>query len=180
MLCDICGERLATLHFTQIINGQKNESHICEVCAAKNNSELDLDYSDFSFNNLLSGLLNFEQIEGNSFNAESNVERCLTCGLTFSQFKNTGKFGCSDCYKYFEPKLDSIFRRVHGNSRHNGKIPIRSGENLQFRNEINKLKEDLKQKIILEKFEEAAKIRDKLKELEQKISKDGDDSSVNR
>lgn len=179
MLCEICGERPATLHYTKIINGQKNESHICEICA---NSKGDLipKYSDFTFNNLLSGLLNFDQISNESLYTKTDPERCITCGLTFSQFKQVGKFGCNDCYSYFESKLEPIFRRVHGNSKHNGKVPARSGEQLSLRKELNKLKEELKQKITLEEFEAAAGIRDKIKETEQKLSINGDDSNVNR
>lgn len=179
MLCEICGERPATLHYTKIINGQKNETHICEICA---NSKGDIipKYSDFSFNQLLSGLLNFDQITNESMYTKNDPEKCLNCGLTFSQFKQVGKFGCHDCYKYFESKLEPIFRRIHGNSRHNGKVPIRSGEHLQLRKELNNLKEELKKKIALEEFEAAARIRDKIRLTEQKLSVSGDDSSVNR
>ncbi len=179
MFCEICGERIATLHFTKIINGQKSEFHLCENCVNKDNSYLDFDYNDFSFNHLLSGLLSLDQMGGKPLYTDINSEKCLTCGLTFSEFKNNGKFGCSDCYKYFANKLDPIFRRVHGNSRHNGKVPNRLRSDNQFGNEINKLKEDLKLKIYSEEFEEAAVIRDKIKEIEEKIPKDGDDNNVN-
>ncbi len=33
MLCQECGEKQATLHFTKIVNGEKTEFHICESCA---------------------------------------------------------------------------------------------------------------------------------------------------
>lgn len=178
MLCEICGERQATIHYTKIINGKKNESHICEICA-KSNSDSITKYGDFSFNHLLSGLLNFDQITNESMYTKTSTERCMTCGLSFAQFKQLGKFGCNDCYKSFESKLEPIFRRVHGNSRHNGKVPIRSGEHLQRRKELSKLKVELKQKIVLEEFEEAAKIRDEIKKAEKKLSVNGDDSSDN-
>ncbi|MGD9679165.1 MAG: UvrB/UvrC motif-containing protein [Vulcanibacillus sp.] len=171
MLCEICGERQATIHYTKIINGQKEESHICEVCA-KSNSDSVSKFQDFSFNQLLSGLLDFDQFTKGSGYTDTHNERCMTCGLTFAQFKQLGKFGCSDCYKSFGSKLEPIFRRIHGNNRHNGKVPIRTGENFLHKKELNKLKEELKQNIVLENFEEAAKIRDKIKNAESKISID--------
>ena len=33
MLCDICHTRKATIKFTQVININKKEMNICEVCA---------------------------------------------------------------------------------------------------------------------------------------------------
>lgn len=180
MFCEICGERIATLHFTKIINGQKSEFHLCEKCASENNNNLNFNFDNFSFNQLLSGLLNLEQMEEKSLDRDTNSEKCLTCGLTFLEFKRGGKFGCNDCYKYFVNNLDTVFRRVHGNSRHNGKIPIRLGSKHQYAYEINKLKEELKLKVNLEEFEDAAILRDKIIGMEEKITKDGDDINGNR
>lgn len=30
MMCQECGQRPATLHFTKIVNGDKTEFHLCE------------------------------------------------------------------------------------------------------------------------------------------------------
>lgn len=170
MLCENCEKRPATLHYTKIINGHKNEFHFCEVCA-KEKKEMISNDNDFSFPHLLSGLLNFDQmVNGHSVNLDSETLNCKTCGLTFSQFKKVGKFGCIDCYHYFEQKLEPIFRRIHGNSEHSGKVPLRSGKKIKFKKELNLLKTELQQKIVREEFEEAAKIRDKIKALELKLS----------
>ena len=169
MICENCGERPATLHFTKIVNGKKNEFHLCELCAQEK-GELISENNDFSFHHLLSGLLNFDQMmNGNSLNINTETLRCKTCGLSFSQFKKMGKFGCNDCYKYFETQLEPIFRRIHGNSTHSGKVPVRSGSRIKLRKEIDILKSKLQQKIASEEFEEAAKLRDKIKTLELKL-----------
>ncbi|TCS81582.1 UvrB/UvrC motif-containing protein [Tepidibacillus fermentans] len=171
MLCENCQQRPATLHFTKIINGQKNEYHLCEQCAKEKGEMFSYDDSGFSFNNLLSGLLNFDPIKnGHQVITSPDQLRCKTCGLTFSQFKKMGKFGCHDCYNYFEPQLEPIFRRIHGNSQHIGKVPHRSGENIKIKREIVQLKEQLQRKILAEEFEEAAKLRDQIKALESKLS----------
>ncbi len=166
MLCDKCGKRPATFHFKQIINGKQTDLHLCEQCAEEDNNFLNA-YQGFDLQNLLAGLINFD--------GESTINdlQCKTCGLTFSQFSKIGKFGCPDCYTYFRPKLDSVIRRIQGNNKHRGKIPKRIGAAIHVKRELDELKQLLQQKIAKEEFEEAAKIRDQIRELEQSIQKGG-------
>ena len=35
MLCDICQTREAKIFYTEIVNGQKKEQHLCEQCASE-------------------------------------------------------------------------------------------------------------------------------------------------
>lgn len=170
MLCENCGKNPATVHLTKILNGTKTELHLCEACA-KDNEDIVSGEGDFSFNQLLSGLLNYNYVM-NGYSLQNKEERCEKCGLTFSQFRKMGKFGCSECYNYFETQLDPIFRRIHGNSQHSGKVPLRSGTKIQLRKELNELKINLHQKILREEFEEAAKLRDEIKALELRLSKE--------
>ncbi len=64
MLCEECGKRMATLHFTKIINGEKTEYHLCEVCAKEKGEKLTGLDTGFSFQDLLSGLLNPDLVPG--------------------------------------------------------------------------------------------------------------------
>ena len=97
MICQECGERPATLHFTKIINGEKTEFHICETCAREKGEMITGSGNGFSIHNLLSGLLDFEpQNSSSSVTANKNL-RCDHCGLTYSQFSKIGRFGCNEC-----------------------------------------------------------------------------------
>jgi protein arginine kinase activator len=170
MICQECGKKQATLHFTKIINGEKTEFHICEVCAREKGELIPGTPNGFSIHNLLSGLLNFEPPTGASLDKKVSAERCEQCGLTFSQFSKIGRFGCSSCYKYFSNRLDPIFKRVHGNVVHVGKIPQRSGNRIKNKRDLEQLKRELQKRIENEEFEQAAKIRDKIRDLEKKVS----------
>ena len=33
MLCEICGENEATFHYSEVVNGNKTEHHLCSECA---------------------------------------------------------------------------------------------------------------------------------------------------
>ncbi|MWC28348.1 UvrB/UvrC motif-containing protein [Paenibacillus sp. MMS18-CY102] len=165
MLCQECGKKPATLHFTKIVNGEKNEFHICESCARDKGEMIPGSPNGFSIHSLLSGLLDFERTGPGS---KQETMRCETCGLTYPQFSKLGRFGCSSCYQSFDSKLDPLFKRVHGNTVHVGKIPKRSGGVIQTKREIDQLRRELITRIDQEEFEAAALLRDRIRELERK------------
>lgn len=173
MNCEECGKRPATLHLTKIVNGEKTEYHICEQCA-KEKGDVFGGFGNFGINQLLTGLLNFDpMIKKESFKEGTNTQkalRCETCGLTYAQFSKSGRFGCSDCYQFLGDRLDPLFRRIHGNTQHIGKVPERSGGRIKVRKELEQLKMALQQYVAKEEFEKAAEIRDRIKALEQKIA----------
>lgn len=172
MECQECQKRHATLHFSQTINGEKKEVHVCEICAKEKGYMTYPGEDMYTLHNLLAGLFNFEQgpmkqtpqQEGMSLKSDL---QCPHCSMTFSHFKKVGKFGCATCYETFSSRLDPIFRRVHsGNTKHHGKIPTRKGEHLHTRKKIAAYKDELEQLIDKEEFEEAAIVRDKIRALE--------------
>lgn len=171
MLCQDCGKRPATLHFTKIINGEKTEFHICEACARERGEMIPGAPNGFSIHNLLSGLLDFEPVSAGGLREHKPAySRCETCGMTYAQFSKIGRFGCSDCYRYFGDRLEPLFRRVHGTTTHAGKIPKRRGGQLKFKREIDQLKRQLQALVEREEFERAAQLRDRIRELEKKLS----------
>ena len=173
MFCQECGNKPATLHFTKIVNGAKTEFHICESCARdKGDSNLGVPNS-FSIHSLLSGLLDFDQLGKNNSSLQNGVDqstRCEECGLTYTQFSKIGRFGCSSCYKKFAERLDPLLKRVHGNIAHSGKIPKRSGGRIQCLREIEQLRKEMHTHIEHEEFEEAAHLRDRIRELERQVN----------
>lgn len=170
MTCQECGKRPATLHFTKIVNGEKTEFRICEACAREKGEMIPGTPNGFSIHNLLSGLLNLEPGSAGASGTKTTPLRCENCGLTYTQFSKIGRFGCKHCYEHFVDRLDPLFKRVHGNISHVGKVPKRSGGIIQYKREINELKKSLARHIELEEFEKAAGIRDEIRELEKKLS----------
>jgi protein arginine kinase activator len=171
MQCSECNKRPATLHLTQIINGQKKEIHVCDSCAQKK-GYIHTNDDPYSLHDLLSGLFNFDptqmdiQPPNDFFDQVAEVE-CNKCHITFQDFRRIGKFGCAECYHTFSTKLDAIFRKVHsGNTKHLGKIPKRKGVNLHKKKVILQYREQIQKLINAEEFEEAALVRDKIRKLE--------------
>jgi protein arginine kinase activator len=167
MLCQECGKRPATLHFTKIVNGDKTELHICEMCARERGEAIPGSPSGFSIHNLISGFLDFEP--SGAAGAKTQTLRCDVCGMTYAQFSKIGRFGCSHCYKTFADRLDPLLKRVHGSTVHVGKVPKRAGGKVKTKREIERLKREMQARIEREDFETAAQLRDRIRELEKEV-----------
>ena len=160
MLCDECGKREATFHYTEIINGVTTELHLCELCAKKRGFTLP---AAFSLPDLLGGLVEPERISP----LETELI-CKNCGFTYSNFKNIGLLGCSQCYSSFHKMLEPLLKKIHGTSKHVGKFPgRRKKEKREKSSDVQLLREKLKDAVAREEFETAAKLRDKIKEIEK-------------
>jgi protein arginine kinase activator len=62
--------------------------------------------------------------------------------------------------------MDFLLRRLHGGSRHAGKVPRRGGSGIRRQNEMKSLKAEMQELVRREAFEEAAALRDRIRELE--------------
>jgi len=159
MLCDLCGKRPATVHLTEIVNGKVTELHLCQECAFKKSQEMQ---KTFSLGDVLAGLI------GEIEETTSGVGlRCPKCGLSYAEFRKVGRLGCAYCYVSFKKYLIQLIKTIHGAKNHTGKVPS-SFYHLKIDAQIKELKRKLARAVELEEFEEAARLRDKIKELERK------------
>jgi len=167
MVCNVCGKNQATVHLTEIIDDQITELHLCEECAQKKGAQME---SHFGLSDLLAGLADL----GSQFNNKTKTEiklKCPKCGLTYEDFKKVGRLGCGECYAAFKDALVPLLKRIHGSTQHFGKSPKKMAKTVKAKNELQELKEKLQKAIQKEEFEEAAKLRDKIREIEKKNNK---------
>lgn len=170
MLCDVCKKKEAKIYYTEIINGQKTEQHMCEECAAKQSTFQALSsiaHDKLNLPGMLFGMLDNNQKE----ETEDVALSCKRCGLTYEEFTKEGNFGCEECYKSFGKVLNKNLRSIHGADHHTGKIPkgyISEAQRLLNQlPESEKLSIQLQQAIEQEEYEEAARLRDRIKELKK-------------
>lgn len=168
MICERCHERPATVHVTKIINGEKTGYHLCELCAKEQGEVFNpfVAGNAFDFNKLLSGLLNMESSPGYAATQPAQL-RCSSCGMTYNQFTQLGRFGCPDCYENFSSRLEPLLRRIQTGTAHTGKVPVKSGEALQQKRKLETLRRELAKAVASEQFERAAEIRDQIRLLDQ-------------
>ena len=173
MLCDNCGKREANVRYSENINGRKKELHLCEECSKK----LGIENMDFNmpidFSSFFGGLL--EDFGTNDFMPlfnEVKQLKCDNCGYTFEDIVNTGKVGCENCYKIFYDKMIPSIERLHGNTKHVGKVSLGASSKAKLTSEIEKKKLLLKEAIDKQEFEQAAKIRDQIKKMKEENDND--------
>ena len=172
MVCDICGKKEATVHITEIINDKMAKLHLCEDCAKEKGAEME---EHFGLSDLLAGLADL----GANIEPEiADSVKCNSCGFTYRDFKKMGRLGCSECYDAFKKQLAPLLRRIHGADRHVGKVPLMIGKTVKDSRNLQDMKIKLEKAIQAEEFEEAARLRDQIKELEKK-SKNGGAQKIN-
>ncbi|HRT82669.1 MAG TPA: UvrB/UvrC motif-containing protein, partial [Oscillospiraceae bacterium] len=93
--------------------------------------------------------------------------RCPKCGSSFEDIAKSGKIGCAECYNTFYEKLLPTRQRIHGRIRHSGKVSEAACEENKKQSELEKLRCRLNAAVEEQNYEEAAVLRDKIRELEK-------------
>ena len=157
--CQKC-PKAATLHITEVTNYEVDEElHLCEECAHK--------YLYGSQQGLSAkGALAAEEDEGED-REKLGQQTCALCGLKFVEFRNTGRLGCPHDYEAFRNELLPLLENIHGETRHKGKVPRRLPQSKQMQSELVQLRRQLNQAVTKEAYEEAARIRDRIRQLEE-------------
>ncbi|HUW63366.1 MAG TPA: UvrB/UvrC motif-containing protein [Spirochaetia bacterium] len=171
MLCERCQQRAATVHITEIMNNQTKKLHLCEQCARDLQAQSFGFLPQFEIHSFLAGLLDMGQGTAKSEEQGEQIS-CPHCGLTDSQFAQSGLLGCGHCYSTFKERMQPLVGRIHGHERHTGKVPERTGGYARLIQQVERLKEELKQVVAREEFELAADLRDRIKELEKGIGQE--------
>lgn len=165
MVCNVCGTQEATIHLTEIVNEQMVEIHLCETCAQEKGAEFK---AHFNVNDLLSGLTNLaKEVTGSG----KSSAKCPNCGLSYEEFGRTGRLGCAECYEAFAKLLLPLIKRVQHSTQHLGKRPSRLAAPIRMNHDLRELQNRLQKSIQEEAFEEAARIRDQIRQLEEKLKK---------
>ena len=156
--CEKC-DREATVHLTEIADGQKVERHLCEECAAAEGITIKAQLP-------ISQLLE-ELVLQSAAGKELSELRCDVCGITFLEFRQNGLLGCPNDYQAFEDVLVPLLERAHeGATVHVGKVPSNAADKERRQNELLQLRGQLKEAVAGEDYELAARIRDRIKDLE--------------
>ena len=161
MLCENCNERPATFHVVEITEGEKREVHLCEDCAREKKIAMP---PSLSLNEILSSLME-AQAEKEAPELGSVV--CPSCGMSYAEFKRGGRLGCARDYAVFRKGLLPFLDRIHGATRHKGKVPQRAADDSGRTAALLRLRRELKTAIDNEAYETAAEIRDKIHSLRE-------------
>ena len=169
MLCDECGQNQATIHIAAFIGGKKKYEHLCAQCWQKRAGQQGLSVGD-----LLSHLLGAQPQQAE----EENPLRCDVCGETYQEFQKTGRLGCAHCYAAFGEQLEKTLKSIHGHAHHVGKVPPYLEGEVRTERELDELRRQMDQAVQDEEFEQAARLRNRIRELTRE--QDADSGSADQ
>ena len=186
MNCEKCGKNPAAITYTEYSEGTAQKLRICAECAQR----LGFDISERPDAPLgetpppplmppltvpapakLFGILSIKATIGPAVVGEPedhDPRECPGCGMTGTELQKQPLFGCPKCYETFNDSLDPLFRRIHGAVQHRGRVP---GGKTTGPVNVDELRRDLRSAIANEDFEEAARLRDRLRQAASRIER---------
>lgn len=159
MKCQTCNQ-LATVHLTDIVNGKKREVHLCQACAEKQQL---LKKQELNLSVILQTVIG--QHIGQPTDELARLT-CPSCGVKYMEFKAEGRLGCPHDYQVFRDALLPLLERIHRGTRHVGKVPPHAAGHAARQAELMELRQRLRRAVDAEAYEEAARLRDQIKQKE--------------
>lgn len=158
MKCGRCSKP-AVLHITELRQGEVQALHLCESCAKEylNNAPTSKQAENPDWEPAT------EEASADDFDTQT----CPNCGITFKEFRAQGRLGCPHDYVAFEDKLLRLLENIHNETTHVGKIPKRSPKSSQIQFKLIQLRNELRSSVEEERYEDAARIRDSIRRLEE-------------
>ncbi len=157
--CDLCGKGEATMKVSQLDkDGKVTEITVCAECARQRGfTEVE---------KLKAGVAEIiAELKTRIDEGDSKLV-CGNCGLSYAEFKQQGRLGCTECYVSFHDQLVPLIRRIHGAVQHVGRTASGGRKQAQVKMNVQKLRDALSGAIQEEDYEKAAALRDKLRRTE--------------
>ena len=159
LLCQICQNAKATVHITDTVP-EKRERHLCELCAEKEGIIIKQHHQ--TTNEILQQFIKQKTGLG-----EGEDLTCPQCGITFREFQLKGQLGCPHDYEAFQSVLHALIERAHeGATHHVGKVPTTADVKVQQQTGLLRLRRELQEALDKENYEDAARVRDQIKDME--------------
>lgn len=159
MKCHSCSKP-ATVHVTNIIEGQKKELHLCQACAEEQQI---IAKKELNLPAILQTLIG--QHIGQMTDELARLT-CPACGIKYMEFRAEGRLGCPHDYEAFRAGLEPLLQRIHRAVRHVGKTPKERRLTSALQAELLLMRTQLRSAVESEDYEEAARLRDLLRQKE--------------
>ncbi|MBQ2700954.1 MAG: UvrB/UvrC motif-containing protein [Clostridia bacterium] len=157
MMCEECGQNPATVILALNVNGESTQKHLCASCMEK----LKTSFSKGDLQSFLTSILS----DIAATDMPEKELNCSRCGLSYREFKKTGRLGCAQCYQDFRDELKPMLLKIHGRSQHAGRMPRISQKEQEQQQMLCDLRKRMEEAVSQENFEEAALLRDQIKQL---------------
>jgi protein arginine kinase activator len=164
--CTACHKAIASVFMMDLSEGSVvGQQHLCPACAESLGVVQPKTHLKLSAE-ILEDLLG---LKGKTAQGKGKRDGgCPGCGMTPAEFKVKGRLGCPRCYEAFRQDLVPLLQRVHEASSHRGRLPGRApAAEPPPHNRMAELRRKLEDAIRGERYEEAARLRDELRQIEK-------------
>lgn len=164
MKCNKCNKQ-ATFHITDLTGDDVLATHLCHECAKQ------LLHSEEGGGQAspMSGLL-AQQLsplhQATDQMRELDSRECPICGISYYEFRQSGRLGCPHDYVFFQSELEPLLLNVHGEDQHVGKQPRHGSCDTEAQTELIRLRREMKEAIEQEQYEQASQLRDQIRQIE--------------
>jgi len=173
MKCQHC-EKPATFHITELTEPTGPLIvHLCEEHARLYLSQDNQSSPSNALAGLLAKQLKLEQTADQL--AKLDKKTCPVCGISFAEFRQTGRLGCGYDYVCFQRDLEPLLVNIHGSKVHKGKRPTRRSGSPDRQHTLIQLRREMMEAISQEKYERAGEIRDRIGRIESGDDDIGDE-----
>ena len=170
--CDECGERPATIRYTEMVDGALSTWSLCDECAARRGVTGGLSSLAAPLVNILMGLLG-DSADPAAPGEPGGGTTCPQCSMSYGEFRVAGRLGCGACYDTFKGELLPLIRRIHGSTEHVGRVPPGLPGDVESRREVRRLEAELERAVRQEEYERAAELRDLIRTRREDIARSG-------
>lgn len=169
-LCEACGMNPPTVHYVEVVGGEKRTRAVCDACLSDKGFVIDPGVIQQAADHLVEHMQEIlgtgPAIDPLPTQPQSLViSACSGCGLSWDDFKENSRFGCAACYAHFQVEVDGVLERLHGATLHRGRIPKHAEERADRRERSTEIRAELDDAIRSEDYERAARLRDALRTL---------------
>lgn len=155
MKCAVCGKREAQFKYVIVVFRENKE--IIPICSTCLRNKLEIS----------------EEPYVPKHDIQQGQRVCPRCGLTYEEFLQNMELGCSTCYETFGQFIKNLLVRTPWQKEAPPKGAEIRDEEPDKHLQLYRLKRKLQELLDKEAYEEAAKIRDKIREIENELRAKG-------
>ena len=173
MICQSCQKLDATVHQVQVKYDQEgnpsiDQRHMCQHCAKASGLPVapasQLPNVVQMLGKALLGPLSATLADASAPSSDLG-SACPDCGWTSRDFRQTSRFGCPNDYDFFSDFVENVLEKIHGFSEHSRP---------EAENKLQQYRQELDTAIRAEDYENAARIRDSISQLQLDAENQGD------
>ena len=159
MQCEICHLRPASRAVTRPVDGEPRELYVCDECARTAAAPVASAEGEGAARDVSDLLFSIGFPVPASKKAQGKI--CPGCGLTRGELRERRRFGCPRCYEAFEADARTFLSEQIPAGPRSREAPA---EALEER-EVARLKASLSKAVKEDRYEEASKIAERLRQL---------------